>query len=419
MNSKKLRIFLAASGAMAMALGTNVFAEEASDLTPGVTVTADEDSITGYTATFVYEDADAEAVSLIGSMGFFYDDGSVGKNPEICYSPYEWKPDMIPSGDGSYRTEMTKVEGTDYWTAEMPLPSGKYLYAYNVDEAEKNIADPANAPMSADVENGNAFDRSVFYVPYDGEKQAGYKDWSFLMEREDEQKGTVSFVNYDDLDGTARPLGIYLPYGYDEAAQEPYKVLYLSHGGGGNETDWFYGGSADNIFDNLTAEGQIEPTIVVTMNNSVYDWDYDRIITNLMDCIIPYMEENYNVSAEPSGRAFAGLSMGGMTTSNVYYACADQFGYFGIFSGSEAAIDTSTLDLETLKEPFVMIGAGKFDMAYVNDTYGQEGDRTSLGLKDNMDEAGISYRFHEVDGSHDWFVWPQLLNIFAENYLWK
>lgn len=417
MNNKKLKVFLAASSAMAMVLGIHASAEEA-DLTPGVTVSADEESATGYTATFVYEDADAQSVNLVGGMAFFYDDGSVGKNPEISYTPYEWKADMIPSGDGGFTTEMTKIDGTDYWTVEVPLPSGKYLYAYNVDGAEKNISDPENVPLTADVENGNAFDRSVFYVPYDVQKQAGYKDWSFLMERADEKKGSVSFVNYEDLDGTQRPLGIYLPYGYDENGED-YNVLYLSHGGGGNETDWFYGGSADHIFDNLIADGKVEPTIVVTMNNSVYEWNYDRIITNLMDHIIPYMEENYNVSPDASGRAFAGLSMGGMTTSHVYYNCADQFDYFGIFSGSEATIDTSVLDLETLKQPFVMIGAGKFDMAYVNDSYQQEGDRTSLGLKENMTEAGISYRFHEVDGSHDWFVWPQLLNIFAENYLWK
>lgn len=417
MNNKKLKAFLIASGAIAMVFGIHVSAEEPA-LTPGVTVNADEESATGYTATFVYEDGDAQSVSLVGGMAFFYDDGSVGKNPEISYTPYEWKPDMIPSGDGGFTTEMTKVDGTDYWTAEVPLPSGKYLYAYNVNDAEQNISDPENIPLTADVENGNAFDRSVFYVPYDAEKQAGYKDWSFLMERTDEKKGSVSFVNYEDLDGTQRPLGIYLPYGYDEAGED-YNVLYLSHGGGGNETDWFYGGSADHIFDNLIADGEVEPTIVVTMNNSVYDWDYDRIITNLMDHIIPYMEKNYNVSPDTSGRAFAGLSMGGMTTSNVYYKCADQFDYFGIFSGAEATIDTSTLDLETLKQPFIMIGAGKFDMAYVNDSYQQEGDRTSLGLKENMDAAGIPYRFHEVDGAHDWFVWPQLLNIFAENYLWK
>lgn len=418
MNAKKWNVFLAASGTMAVILGMNASAEE-TDLTPGVTVSADADSDTGYTAAFVYEDADAQTVSLVGGMAFFYDDGSVGTDPEISYTPYEWKPDMVPSGDGGFTTEMTKVEGTDYWTVEVPLPSGKYLYAYNVDGLESNISDPANVPLTADVENGNAFDRSVFYVPYDAEKQAGYKDWSFLMERSDEQKGTVSFVNYEDLDGTQRPLGIYLPYGYDENTEEPYRVLYLSHGGGGNETDWFYGGSANYIFDNLIADDEVLPTIIVTMNNSVYEWDYDRIITNLMDYIIPYMEENYPVSDQPSDRAFAGLSMGGMTASHVYYDCADQFGYFGIFSGSDAAIDTSVSDLETLKKPFVMIGAGKFDMAYVNDSYGQEGDRTSLGFKENMTEAGISYRFHEVDGAHDWFVWPQLLNLFAENYLWR
>ena len=131
------------------------------------------------------------------------------------------------------------------------------------------------------------------------EKQSDSIDFSYMAPREDGQSGEVSYVNYTDYQDTQRPLGVYLPYGYDADREEPYKVLYLSHGGGGNETDWFAGGSVDYIFDNLIAEGTVEPTILITMDNGSYEWDFDVIIDNLTNNIIPYVEENYNVSTEP------------------------------------------------------------------------------------------------------------------------
>ena len=37
----------------------------------------------------------------------------------------------------------------------------------------------------------------------------------YVYARDDNQKGTYSFVNYDAIDKTKQPLGIYLPYNYD------------------------------------------------------------------------------------------------------------------------------------------------------------------------------------------------------------
>ena len=156
--------------------------------------------------------------------------------------------------------------------------------------------------------------------------------------------------------------------------------------------------------------------IAVTMYNSEYGKDaegnttderFEIISANVMENIIPFMEENYNIGTEASDRAFAGLSFGGMTTTNVYARYADQFGYFGVFSGTDSSIVLNSEDVEKLASPVIMAGNGCYD-------FGSE-DALLVQLK----ALGIPYDEYIVNGGHDWTVWQVLLRIFATDYLWK
>ena len=113
-----------------------------------------------------------------------------------------------------------------------------------------------------------------------------------------------------------------------------YKTLYLSHGGGGNEVEWYEIGSAKNIFDNLIAEGELEPTIIVTMDNLYFNFESGDSVKNITECIIPYMEANYAVDTSREGRAIAGLSSGGSVTVDAMLNANDTFDYYGVFSPS-------------------------------------------------------------------------------------
>ena len=140
--------------------------------------------------------------------------------------------------------------------------------------------------MISAAESGSEAVLSTFDVPYD-EKQGDTIDFDFIMPREDDKVGTLTFADYEDVNGEQAPLAIYLPYNYDAEREEGYPVLYLSHGGGGNELEWFSSGNSQYLFDNLIAEDGVEPTIVVTMSNGVYDWDYDVINENVMNILSP------------------------------------------------------------------------------------------------------------------------------------
>ena len=61
--------------------------------------------------------------------------------------------------------------------------------------------------------------------------------------------------------GVSRTVWVYTPPGYDKGSNFP--VLYLLHGAGDIESGWTMIGRANNILDNLIAEGKAKPMVVV------------------------------------------------------------------------------------------------------------------------------------------------------------
>ena len=413
MRKPNWKLLLILTLTLSLFLGASSLAEE---LTPGATVAADPDSATGYTVTFVYENAEAQKVDLVGTFVFFKDGGKYMSLPETSYTPYEYEPGMYRGNNNDFPATlpMSKVEGTDFWTIALPLPSGHFLYNYKVDDAESSITDPANPPLASTAESGNTYKLSTVDVPYNA-VQGSSTNFDFLLPRTDDQVGELTFADYIDINGDTAPLSVYLPYGYDPDRAEGYKTLYLAHGGGGTELEWFGSGCTDHIFDNLIAEGAVEPTIIVTMYNSQFGRNEDGtyadnrmsiIAQNVMEAILPFMEANYNVATEAAGRAFAGLSFGANTTSNVYICYPDQFGYLGIFSGGGRVVLDEN-DVERLSSPTILIGNGNYDF----------GNADALMVQ--MRNLGIAFDEYIIKGGHDWTVWQVLVRLFATDYLWK
>lgn len=253
-------------------------------------------------------------------------------------------------------------------------------------------------------------------------------------------------VVYDEYQGTLaddQDIGIYLPAGYDPDREEPYRVIYLSHGAGGNETYWFCQPQATNIMDHLIAENPDQEAIIVGLDNTLYRWDYPAIADNVINYVIPYMEEHYNVSTDPDDRAFAGFSMGSMVTTYMAFHHADEFGYFGIFSGtnmenvvyeagfeydedrfdSDEAYRQEAYDAaffsEDLLNSVVFTQAGNYDTAVLANgwhpsmAYEMIRDVCQQHMEANFIDDGFVY------GSHDIYTWAQCLYNFANDICWS
>ena len=390
-----------------------------------------------YQATFTLDTSNFEKkvtkVEVGGNMQFYTEDqlseylkNEGTDNPEFVlpgYTAYEYKNNMFTTGIAIdvaktgklyYLYELKQIEGKEnLWTGTIPLPGGQYFYDYFItyeDGTTETIKDPANMPVANGTSDSG---HSLFYV---GNRNDCITGEEYVFPRTDSQVGTVDFVNYTASDDSIQSLGIYLPYGYD--VNKTYKTLYLSHGGGGNEVEWFYIGSAKNIFDNLIAEGLLEPTIIVTMDNqkSPFNFEKGESVKNIIENIIPYVEENYSVSTERKDRAMAGLSSGASVTVQAMLQANDTFDYYGVFSPSRTLnfVDESLTDemREDMKDAeMYYVSCGIYDSYLRRDV--------NVQVYEELVASGANAVFEWKNGSHDWGVWRNQLTTFAKDYLWN
>lgn len=418
-------IAAASIGAGALVVAPAALADEPSQV-EGTTVTANPSSPTGYTVTFVYHNPDATQVRLGGDLTLL--DVNTGNTR---YQPEAWQTGRYHAGGTEFLRDMTK-DADGYWSISVPLHAGSLSYWYRVWDptqgwTNKRIWDPASTnprppgDQSFRTRNNDVLD--AVYVPYDEkqndpvlEARAEYE----LPAADAADRGTVQYDEYTTILGDdGHYLGIYLPAGYDANREEPYKVVYLSHGIFGDETDFMVPANVPNILDNMTAKGEIEPTVVVTMGNhftgtSLGFASYDRqnAADNLVQTILPYMEEHYNVADEREGRAYGGFSYGGMTGGFVINSYPTTFGYYGHFSGNPS------LTAQNYDDISAAVGENGLSVFLGNGVF--EGSPNAMNtIADNYRAHGIPAATAQVPGAHDGMTASQLFTIYARDYLWS
>ena len=234
--------------------------------------------------------------------------------------------------------------------------------------------------------------------------------------------GEVTRITYHSTTvGVDRNARIYTPPGYSE--DKRYNVLYLLHGIGGNENEWYSNGRPHVILDNLYAAGKIEPMIVVLPNGRAMENDapvgdlyseekiqaFERFEYDLLNDLIPFVDSNYPVLTGRENRALAGLSMGGGQSLNFGLAHLDTFAYVGSFS---AAPNTKS-PLELVPDPLttanrllqLWISCGTEDgLLYI-----------SQQTHDYLEQNNVPHVYCLVEGAaHDWTVWKYGLYHFSQ-----
>lgn len=357
----------------------------------------------------------------------------------------------VDAGSNSVIYQMEKVEGENYvYTLSLPVPSTEFLYKYYATpysgrsgwggtgelvsyakrEGFAGAFDPANMP---EINEADGMDPgwSYFFV---GDGSEALPTQEYIFPRTDGKTGKWEYVSYEAVDGSTQWLQVYLPYGYDSS--KTYKTIYLSHGGGGDETEWSQVGAAGNIMDNLIAEGKTEPAVVVCMNNSTI-WSmsrtgegfsapigWDLVWENMKDYIVPFVEENYSVSKEASDRAVAGLSQGGRTVTNYMLHDPTFFRYVGAFSGFECNADewAKLENPELLKNTYIYTAAGNVDfgLGYYNQDPATDARMAYTLAEFNalLENAGAEYDTEVLLGAHDWSVWRGAFSSYVQK-IWK
>ncbi len=281
-----------------------------------------------------------------------------------------------------------------------PLTPGFHYYFLVIDDV--SVADPASESFY-----GCSMDASGVEIPYpDGDNRFYIAD----VPHGDERMKRYYSTTADDW----RRAFIYCPPGYD-ASNESYPVLYLQHGGGEDERGWSAQGRTDIILDNLIAQGNATPMIIVMADGNTSDFEKE-----LLNDVIPMTEKNFRVKPGRENRALAGLSMGGIQTLNIGIPNIDKFAYLGVFSSGwfanpnpfGAMMDAGKY-YDILKENkdnfndqikvFWLSMGGPEDIAYEN----------CKVMRSKFDEIGIKYDYFETPGAHTWPVWRETLYHFA------
>lgn len=305
------------------------------------------------------------------------------------------------------------------WTfTSQPLASDLYSYTVIVDGFK--TTDPSNVYIIRDV--ANVF--NVFIV-------GGGKGDLYQVSKV--PHGTVARRWYDSPgNGMPRRMTVYTPAGY-ETSKEKYPVLYLLHGMGGDEEAWIALGRTSQILDNLIAQGKAKPMIVVMTNGNVaqeaapgesslgyvkpnmqMDHTMDGKFEETFPDVIKFVESNYRVKAEKSGRAITGLSMGGYHSLHISRFYPNTFDYVGLFSAAIMSNDKVTSEVyknfdatleAQMKNGYKLywIGIGKADFLYkANEEY-----------RAKLDKMGMKYTYVETEGGHTWTNWRVYLSEFA------
>lgn len=285
-----------------------------------------------------------------------------------------------------------------------------YQYKYLVDGIE--TIDPANPVVKA----GTMIYGSVVEIPGGNEKRFDELQYS--------DGGEIHTITYKSTPlGVIRKMNVYVPREAIMYPEKDFPVLYLRHGGGDNENSWINDGRASIIMDNLINQNESVPMFVV-MTNGLTDGSWSGGSTpegistlekELLTDVIPLIERRYNVITDKSGRAIAGLSMGGGQAFVIGLRNLDKFNAIGEFSAgilSDGNFDYERYMPNVINNPkhinnslqLLWISCGTLDTRYTGHI------ETILGLK----KRGIEFEFNEMEYGHEWQFWRLQLYEFAK-----
>ena len=261
-----------------------------------------------------------------------------------------------------------------------------YPYCFWVDNTQVN--DPNNTAIFAN----ERFKHSLVEIP--GDKP-------LVHSLQNVPHGKISYRYYNSKTlGTARPLLVYTPPGFDASGKTKYPVLYLIHGGSDTEETWTKVGKANLIADNLIAQGKAKPMIIVMPYGNVRPKAMPDFTPDVINDVIPFVENNYPVLTDSKNRAIAGFSVGGGQTLNIGLTNTDKFAYVCSYAPYP--------ETEELRKNFANYSpdAAKmnkqlklFTISIGTDDFLYESVKNNIAM---FKSKGLNLEGYIVDGGHTW-----------------
>jgi enterochelin esterase family protein len=331
-------------------------------------------------------------------------------------------PEMLPDGRVTFRLNAPKADevmltgeflakpasfakdADGVWTVTVgPIAPEVYHYNFTIDGVR--TIDPANPQLKTGSTASTI--TSVLEVPHPSPA---------FYDPKPVPHGEIRTHWYHSKSlGTARRLTVYTPPGYDANRSARYPVLYLFHGANADENAWYRLGRANLILDNLLASGSIKPFIVVmpfgygVPPNGPQAENTAKFGKDLLEDVIPYIDNSYRTLADRTNRAIVGLSMGGGQALSIGLNNIDRFSYVGGFSsglGNAANFPKTYASVAANPEDankrlkLLWVGCGTEDSAFAG----------SKSFSEFLGAHNIRHTFRATDGAHTWMVWRRYLH---------
>jgi enterochelin esterase-like enzyme len=258
--------------------------------------------------------------------------------------------------------------------------------------------------------------------------QAQDPDRSASEQARDVPHGVVQRLEYQSESiNKAREALVYLPPGYD-GGTDRYPVLYLLHGAGGDENVWPDRMQANVILDNLIADDELDPFVVVMPHGftnripnderprtaGAYKTDMEEFAIDFISDLVPLVESRYRVVADRAHRAIAGNSMGGGQSLAIGLTHPEMFSSVASFSAAMQIANSPAwggIDMDAALANADEIN--ELDLLWV--ACGTEDSLFNVNklFSDQLTEAGVEHTFHITPGAHAPAVWSRYLREVA------
>lgn len=254
----------------------------------------------------------------------------------------------------------------------------------------------------------------------------------FNVQRDNAPHGKLTVVQYNSKTlGKRREMSVYTPPGYSPGKK--YPVLYLLHGLGADYRQWTAWCQANNIADNLVADGKMQPAIMVFPNCDAkltvtdtaaagrsgradgFEGYRKPFEEDLLKDIIPYIDSHYPTIANAEHRAIAGLSMGGGQSLNIGLYNLETFAFIGGFSSAPNTNQFGGMYTNVEFIPDVKNTRGKLKLLWV--ACGRKDGLFGISEKVHqyLDGAGVPHVWSVDANGHDNIEWDRNLYLFLQH----
>lgn len=232
----------------------------------------------------------------------------------------------------------------------------------------------------------------------------------WTKERINVPKGNLQEYKFESKNfKESRKIYCYTPYGYNEEG-EPYGFIVLT-----DANQYIKKLSAIQVLDNLIADKKVPPVVAILIDST--ETRYEELTCNdifcntIVDELIPWVRQNFNVSTNPQQAVIGGASLGGLAASYLGLKHPEVFGNVLSQSGSywyEPENYKADENECWMSSQFKVID--KLPLKFYLNSGILEDDsisKTNVDLRDTLIGKGYHVDFEIFKSGHDGLYWGE------------